>query len=89
MLLPEQRTTHRHSLIRQLKDRGIETTIGTWHMPLTTYFRQRCGYKAGDFPATDHVFARAMTLPLYEELSTRDQQHICAAVCDVLEGLVA
>ena len=50
VLLPEQRTTHRQSLIRQLKERGIETTIGTWHMPMTTYFRQRYGYKTGDFP---------------------------------------
>jgi perosamine synthetase len=89
VLLPEQRTTHRQSLIKQLKERGIETTIGTWHMPLTTYFRQRYGYKTGDFPVTDHVFARAMTLPLYEELSARDQQHICEAVRDVLERLVA
>ena len=89
VLLPEQRTTHRQSLIRQLKERGIETTIGTWHMPMTTYFRQRYGYKTGDFPVTDWVFARAMTLPLYEELSARDQQYICDVVCDVLEGLVA
>ena len=88
-LLPEQRTTHRQSLIRQLKERGIETTIGTWHMPMTTYFRTRYGYKTGDFPVTDCVFARAMTLPLYEELSARDQQYICDVVCDVLEGLVA
>jgi dTDP-4-amino-4,6-dideoxygalactose transaminase len=88
-LLPEEKITHRQSLIRQLKEtRGIETTIGTWHMPLTTYFRQRYGYKTGEFPVTDHVFARAMTLPLYEELSTQDQQHICAAVCTVLEELI-
>jgi perosamine synthetase len=89
VLLPEQRTTHRQSLIRQLKERGIETTIGTWHMPMTTYFRQRYGYKTGDFPVTDRVFARAMTLPLYEELSARDQQYICDVACSVLEGLVA
>jgi len=28
-------------------------------------------------------------LPLYEELSARDQQHICEVVRDVLERLVA
>jgi len=58
-------------------------------MPMTTYFRTRYGYKTGDFPVADCVFARAMTLPLYEELSARDQQYICDVVCDVLEGLVA
>jgi len=89
VLLPEQRTTHRQSLIRQLKEKGVETTIGTWHMPMTTYFRKRYGYKTGDFPVTDDVCARAMTLPLYEGLSARDQQHICDVLCDVLEGVVA
>jgi dTDP-4-amino-4,6-dideoxygalactose transaminase len=58
-------------------------------MPMTTYFHKRYGYKTGDFPVTDHVFARSMALPLYEELSARDQQHICDVVCDVLEGSVA
>lgn len=87
-LLPEYRTMHRQNLIRQLKERGIETTIGTWHMPMATYFRQRYGYKTGDFPVTDGVFARAMTLPLYEGLSALEQQHVCDGVCDVLEGLV-
>ena len=38
---------------------------------MTTYFRTRYGYKTGDFPVTDCVFARAMTLPLYEELWAR------------------
>jgi dTDP-4-amino-4,6-dideoxygalactose transaminase len=89
VLLPEQRTIHRQSLIRQLKEKGVETTIGTWHMPMTTYFRQRYGYKTGDFPVTDYIFARAMTLPLYEELLVQDQQYICDVLWDVLEGLVA
>jgi perosamine synthetase len=89
VLLPEQRTTHRQSLIRQLKERGVETTIGTWHMPMTSYYCKRYGYNPGDFPVTDCVFARAMTLPLYEGLSVLDQQHICGTVRYVLEGLSA
>ena len=88
VLLPEHSTTYRQNLVRQLKERNIETTIGTWHMPMTTYFRQRYGYKTGEFPVTDRVFARAMALPLYEGLSAQDQQHICTTMCDVLEELV-
>jgi len=87
VLLPEYSTTYGQNLIRQLKERGIETTIGTWHMPMATYFRQRYGYKTGEFPVTDCIFRRAMTLPLYEELSALDQQHICDTVCNTLEEL--
>ncbi|MBW1899933.1 MAG: DegT/DnrJ/EryC1/StrS family aminotransferase, partial [Deltaproteobacteria bacterium] len=36
VLLPEHIAFHRRALIEKLKDKGIETTIGTWNMPLTT-----------------------------------------------------
>ena len=75
-LLPEQVAGERPRLIGQLKERGIETTIGTWHMPLTTYFRSRYGYEAGDFPVCDRVFARSLTLPLHEQLGEREQEQI-------------
>jgi perosamine synthetase len=76
VLLPEQRAADRPNLIRRLREHGIETTIGTWHMPMTTYFRTRYGYQAGDFPVTDQIFARSLTLPLYEGLSVDDQQQV-------------
>ena len=57
----------------QLKEKGIETTIGTWHMPMTSYFRIRYKHRTGDFPVADQVFERSLTLPLYEKL-TRDNQ---------------
>ena len=62
--------------IRKLKENGVETTIGTWHMPLTSYFRCKYGYAPGDFPVADQVFARALTLPLHEKLTLAEQQKV-------------
>jgi dTDP-4-amino-4,6-dideoxygalactose transaminase len=76
VLLPERRAAERPDLIRRLREQGIETTIGTWHMPMTTFFRTRYGYEAGDFPVADQVFARSLTLPLYEGLAADDQQQV-------------
>lgn len=45
-------------------------------MPLTTYFRSRYGYGEGDFPVTDEVFARSLTLPLHERISTEEQEKV-------------
>jgi perosamine synthetase len=45
-------------------------------MPLTSYFRTRYGYRPGDFPVTDDVFARSIALPLYEGLTLENQQHV-------------
>ena len=82
-LLPAEVAERRDEIIVGLKERGIETTIGTWHIPMITYFRRRYDYKAGDFPATDEVFARAMTLPLHEKLSEKEQEKV--AKCLVAE----
>jgi dTDP-4-amino-4,6-dideoxygalactose transaminase len=79
-MLPDQAIPRRQSIIQQLRERGIETTIGTWHIPLTTFFRTRYGYRPGDFPVADHVFAATLTLPLHERLSGEDQEQvICQA----------
>lgn len=75
-LLPREAASRRAEIIRQLKEQGIETSIGTWHMPLTTYFRSRYGCRAGDFPVSEDIFLRALTLPLYESLTTENQHTV-------------
>jgi dTDP-4-amino-4,6-dideoxygalactose transaminase len=85
VLLPPDLASQRSAMIQHLKKQGIETTIGTWHMPLSSYFRSRYGYREGDFPVTDQVFQRSLTLPLYEQLSASDQ----TMVVDRLHELLA
>lgn len=72
-LLRENAAARGEDLIRHLKNHGIETAIGTWHMPMTTYFCTRYGYKVGDFPVSDWVFQKSVALPLYEGLQETEQ----------------
>jgi dTDP-4-amino-4,6-dideoxygalactose transaminase len=67
-----------------LRERGVETTIGTYHMPLTTYFRDRGGHNPGDFPVTDDVAARALTLPLHGRLDAAQQQYVADALLSLV-----
>jgi len=83
-LLPEHVKNRRFELIALLHTQGIETQIGTWHMPLTSYFRARYGYRPGDFPVADHVFACALTLPLHERLTESSQQQVIDALYQML-----
>lgn len=78
--LSEETAPRRAEIIRELKEIGIETNIGTWHMPLTTYFRTRYGYHLRDFPVSENVFARALTLPLYESLTSQEQEQVVAGI---------
>jgi perosamine synthetase len=84
-LLPEEIAPRRAEIIRELKEMGVETNIGTWHMPLTTYFRTRYGYRIGDFPTSENIFSRALTLPLYESLTLEDQEYVVTSLRKVVQ----
>jgi dTDP-4-amino-4,6-dideoxygalactose transaminase len=84
VLLPEEIAEHRNAVIARLKDAGIETTIGTWHMPMTSFFRDRYGFRPGDFPVADRVFARALTLPLYVPMTASDQETVADRLKHIL-----
>jgi dTDP-4-amino-4,6-dideoxygalactose transaminase len=75
-LLPKELAPRRADIIKKLRERLIETTIGTYHMPMTTFFRAKYGFREGDFPVTDDVFARALTLPLHHAMTDADQQKV-------------
>jgi dTDP-4-amino-4,6-dideoxygalactose transaminase len=79
-LLPKASAPRRAEIISALKSEGIETAIGTYHIPLTTYFRTSAGFRRGDFPVTDDIASRAITLPLHERLTTDDQMLIISAL---------
>jgi dTDP-4-amino-4,6-dideoxygalactose transaminase len=68
-----------------MRAQGIEATIGTHHMPMTTFFRERGGFARGDFPVTDDVWERAITLPLHTRLEPAEQE----LVADALLSLIA
>ena len=76
VLIPREVASARAEIISALRADGIETTIGTYHLPLTTYFRKRGGFKIGDFSVTDDISARALTLPLFESLSVAQQRQV-------------
>jgi len=89
VLLPEAVANRRDELMARLKERGVETTLGAIHMPMTRYFRSRYDYHEGDFPGCDAASARSLTLPLYEGLREDEQRKVvgelneaCAALAD-------
>lgn len=86
-LLPEEAAPRRTEIIRKLKEQSIETNIGTWHMPLTTYFRTRYGYRVGDFSISDRVFDRALTLPLHEFLTEAEQRTVAQKLTQAIKAL--
>lgn len=77
VLLPEKVMDRRDDIVRSMREKEIEIQIGTWHMPLTQYYRSRYGYKPGDFPNTDRVFKSSISLPLHEDLTEDEIDQVC------------
>jgi perosamine synthetase len=83
-LLPPNAAASRSDLIRRAREAGVETQIGTIHMPMTTFFRSRYGHRQGDFPVADTVSARALALPLFESLSQESQRKTVETISTLL-----
>jgi dTDP-4-amino-4,6-dideoxygalactose transaminase len=76
VLVPTRIASRRTEIINALRQHGVEATIGTYHLPLTTYFRERGRYATGDFPVTDDVASRAISLPMFEGLTLAQQEKV-------------
>lgn len=76
----------RTAIIAALRVRGVETTIGTYHLPLLTYFRRTLGHIPGDHPVSEDVATRALALPLHFSLRDDEQVDTVLALRDALNA---
>jgi dTDP-4-amino-4,6-dideoxygalactose transaminase len=86
VLLPEETAKRRSQIIDSLRLHGIETTIGTWSIPNTLYYRNTYGYKQADFPVANWVFDRSIALPIYDRLPENDQEKIVSMLKACVTG---
>ncbi len=84
VLLPKKVVNKRSKIIQRMKEVGIETTIGTWHVPLLKYYRRKYGYGPGDFNNSEEVFKRAITLPLSNQMRRKDQQRVIEKLVQII-----
>lgn len=79
----------RHSrdrFIENLGQRGIGTSVHFVPLHLTSHFRQRYGFRGGEFPACEDVGSRVLSLPLYAAMSDVDTDRVVAAVTELVPG---
>ncbi len=82
-------TPRRYHLHERLRERGIYTQVHYIPVHLHPYYRERFGYRPGDFPVAEAYYAQALSLPLYPGLHNEDQDYVIACVqefiheCDV------
>lgn len=74
----------RDEMIRALRRRGVESTLGTYGMHLQPYFRARFGDLGEALPHATRAHHQALTLPLYPQLTLADLDSLADAVVESL-----
>jgi dTDP-4-amino-4,6-dideoxygalactose transaminase len=82
-------TEEREALRGHLAQRGIETGL---HYPVPLHLQEAyasLGYRAGDFPVTEQLTQRIVSLPMYPEMSLEAADYVSAAILEWVQGRVA
>jgi UDP-4-amino-4,6-dideoxy-N-acetyl-beta-L-altrosamine transaminase len=76
---PARAHRSRAQVFRHLRDGGIGVNVH--YIPIHTqpYYRA-LGFMPGDFPAAEHYYAHAISLPLFPALTTADQERVAGAL---------
>jgi dTDP-4-amino-4,6-dideoxygalactose transaminase len=72
----------RDSVITELYERGIETTIGTYALHSQPYFQKRFNFNKGDFRNSQKAYESSLTLPLFVNLSEKEHEYIIESIFD-------
>ena len=74
----------RDEFMHKLHKRGIGSGIHFSALHLHKYYRERFGYKKGDFPEAEYVGDRTVSLPLSAGLTDTEVKRICEAVREII-----
>jgi dTDP-4-amino-4,6-dideoxygalactose transaminase len=84
LLNPERSGMSRWEFINAMKAENIGTGIHYVALHLTTFYKEKFGYRRGDFPQAEYVSDRIVSLPLSTSMSEEDVTDVIRAVKKVL-----
>jgi dTDP-4-amino-4,6-dideoxygalactose transaminase len=73
----------RDQMVKLLKARGICTSVHFIPVHLHTYYREKYGYRADDFPIALENYQRMLSLPLSPALTDDDVSRVIASVREI------
>ena len=67
----------------ELRQQGVGVNLH--YIPVHTHpYYQNMGFKTGDYPAAERYYSRAITIPMYQGLTSEEQDQVAAALKNVL-----
>jgi UDP-4-amino-4,6-dideoxy-N-acetyl-beta-L-altrosamine transaminase len=74
-------------LFNHLAARDITPQVHYRPVHLQPYYRERFGYKTGDFPEAESFYDGALSLPMYPSLTDEDVEHVATGIREYFENI--
>jgi dTDP-4-amino-4,6-dideoxygalactose transaminase len=75
----------RNRFIEVLAEKGIGASVHYKPLHRMTYYRQRYGLRAADFPNAERIWQGCVSLPIYPTLSDEDLSYVCETIKKVIQ----
>jgi perosamine synthetase len=80
----ERLTADRAQIFRALRAENIGVNVHYIPVHLHPYYRERFGYKGGEFPVAEDAYTRLISLPMFHGMSDQDAEDVIEAVTKVV-----
>jgi UDP-4-amino-4-deoxy-L-arabinose-oxoglutarate aminotransferase len=78
----------RDQALSALNERGIGTTVNYRSVPTLTYYCEKYGYAADDFPVSHEWGEGTITLPLFPSMTREEQDYVIDAVHECVVPMI-
>jgi dTDP-4-amino-4,6-dideoxygalactose transaminase len=83
-LRAERLSIDRAAFIEELRMRNICASVHFAPLHLHSFYRERYGYRADDFPVAHREYQREVSLPIYSAMSADDVEDVVSAVLQIV-----
>ncbi len=86
LINPQAAGMDRDTFMQKMKERNIGTGLHYRAVHLYPYYRDRFGFRRGDFPNAESISDRIVSLPLFPAMTDSDQERVLAAMSGLFQG---
>jgi dTDP-4-amino-4,6-dideoxygalactose transaminase len=85
-LRPDRLRIDRNRVFEELRTRGIGASVHFIPIYHLSYYRERFGWRAEEFPETEAIFRSCLSLPCFPRMTAVDVERVIAVVAEIVES---
>ncbi len=74
----------RDAIIAKLKEQGVESVVNYRAIHLTRYFQDTLDHRRGDFPNSEYIGDRTVSLPFYPTMDPQAVDYVCESLAKAM-----